>query len=455
MSRPSTPLAGATPLVVWKLRTAACVIGAELAVLDQRAAPTPAPGSACAAPASPPRRASRPAARLRRRHRARGGTLALQQRAPRRPGCRRRAGSRAADAPASPPRRAAPQAAAPACAPCGCAQSQPPIDDQPPARAPAPDVVHPPGRRRLHDRAPDASSPAVPRDVSGRSPGEESGGHHPKPRRQQDAHLSLARGLRRRGRGGIPSDRGCGDLGRGVRGSGREGTGQRADAGVQLDPVHARPSATSSRAPTSRTPSTAGSSTAVATASSSGSRPTAAATAARPKAHRGAQAGRASAATPPPSIAKGATANKNIAIGVEPAGGENPPDDEFKLVVHVDGKADGDLRQRHHQGGRQQRRDQGQRRLEADQPRGDQPGERDSRRSRRASRPGRAGAGAGASVDRQPGRRRLRRRRRATAPASAGWRRSTRSRWSRYPTWPRRSSTARSTWRPSRPCSSG
>ncbi len=39
------------------------------------------------------------------------------------------------------------------------------------------------------------------------------------------------------------------------------------------------------------------------------------------------------------SIAKGATANKDIQISVEPAGGESPPDDEFKLVVLVDGKA--------------------------------------------------------------------------------------------------------------------
>lgn len=39
------------------------------------------------------------------------------------------------------------------------------------------------------------------------------------------------------------------------------------------------------------------------------------------------------------SIAKGATANKTIGLLVEPAGGENPPDDEFKLVITVDGKA--------------------------------------------------------------------------------------------------------------------
>ena len=39
------------------------------------------------------------------------------------------------------------------------------------------------------------------------------------------------------------------------------------------------------------------------------------------------------------SIAKGATANKDIEIGVQPAGGESPPDDEFKLVVLVDGKS--------------------------------------------------------------------------------------------------------------------
>lgn len=38
------------------------------------------------------------------------------------------------------------------------------------------------------------------------------------------------------------------------------------------------------------------------------------------------------------SIAKGAAANKTIAVVVEPAGGENPPDGEFKLVVTVDGK---------------------------------------------------------------------------------------------------------------------
>jgi phage tail sheath protein FI len=39
------------------------------------------------------------------------------------------------------------------------------------------------------------------------------------------------------------------------------------------------------------------------------------------------------------SIAKGATANKTIGLLVEPPGGENPPDDEFKLVITVDGKA--------------------------------------------------------------------------------------------------------------------
>ena len=39
------------------------------------------------------------------------------------------------------------------------------------------------------------------------------------------------------------------------------------------------------------------------------------------------------------SIARGVTANKDIKISVEPAGGESPPDDEFKLVVLVDGKA--------------------------------------------------------------------------------------------------------------------
>lgn len=39
------------------------------------------------------------------------------------------------------------------------------------------------------------------------------------------------------------------------------------------------------------------------------------------------------------SIAKGATAGKDLHLTVEPAGGESPPDDEFKLVVHVDGKS--------------------------------------------------------------------------------------------------------------------
>ena len=37
---------------------------------------------------------------------------------------------------------------------------------------------------------------------------------------------------------------------------------------------------------------------------------------------------------------------------VEPAGGESPPEDEFKLVVLVDGQVARDLRQRHHQGRR-------------------------------------------------------------------------------------------------------
>jgi phage tail sheath protein FI len=39
------------------------------------------------------------------------------------------------------------------------------------------------------------------------------------------------------------------------------------------------------------------------------------------------------------SIAKGANASKDIKVSVEQAGGESPPDDEFKLVVLVDGKA--------------------------------------------------------------------------------------------------------------------
>src|SRR3954452_16089708 len=39
------------------------------------------------------------------------------------------------------------------------------------------------------------------------------------------------------------------------------------------------------------------------------------------------------------SIAKGTTASKAIGLVVEPPGGENPPEDEFKLVITVDGKA--------------------------------------------------------------------------------------------------------------------
>jgi len=39
------------------------------------------------------------------------------------------------------------------------------------------------------------------------------------------------------------------------------------------------------------------------------------------------------------SIAKGATASKDIRLTVEPAGGDDAPEDEFKLVVLVDGKA--------------------------------------------------------------------------------------------------------------------
>lgn len=38
------------------------------------------------------------------------------------------------------------------------------------------------------------------------------------------------------------------------------------------------------------------------------------------------------------SIAKGAASGKTIGVVVEPAGGENPPGDQFKLVVTVDGK---------------------------------------------------------------------------------------------------------------------
>ncbi|MFC5730652.1 MULTISPECIES: phage tail sheath family protein [Nocardioides] len=38
------------------------------------------------------------------------------------------------------------------------------------------------------------------------------------------------------------------------------------------------------------------------------------------------------------SIAKGAQAEKKIELSVEPAGGQNPPEGEFKLVVKVDGK---------------------------------------------------------------------------------------------------------------------
>ncbi len=39
------------------------------------------------------------------------------------------------------------------------------------------------------------------------------------------------------------------------------------------------------------------------------------------------------------SIAKGATASKDIQVAVEAAGGDAPPEDEFKLVVLVDGKS--------------------------------------------------------------------------------------------------------------------
>ncbi|GAA1532022.1 phage tail sheath family protein [Nocardioides humi] len=38
------------------------------------------------------------------------------------------------------------------------------------------------------------------------------------------------------------------------------------------------------------------------------------------------------------AIAKGAQAEKRIELSVEPAGGDSPPDDEFKLVVKLDGK---------------------------------------------------------------------------------------------------------------------
>jgi phage tail sheath protein FI len=38
------------------------------------------------------------------------------------------------------------------------------------------------------------------------------------------------------------------------------------------------------------------------------------------------------------SIAKGATATKTLELSVEPADGDNPPGDEFKLIVKVDGK---------------------------------------------------------------------------------------------------------------------
>jgi phage tail sheath protein FI len=38
------------------------------------------------------------------------------------------------------------------------------------------------------------------------------------------------------------------------------------------------------------------------------------------------------------SVAKGAAASKTIGVVVEPPGGENPPGDQFKLVVTVDGK---------------------------------------------------------------------------------------------------------------------
>ena len=93
--------------------------------------------------------------------------------------------------------------------------------------------------------------------------------------------------------------------------------------------------------------STGGSSTAAATASSCGSRPTAA-TARQPKAIGSPSRPRIGGYTAT-SIAKGATASKDIKVSVEQAGGESPPDDEFKLVVLVDGKAVGDLRQRHHQ----------------------------------------------------------------------------------------------------------
>ena len=55
--------------------------------------------------------------------------------------------------------------------------------------------------------------------------------------------------------------------------------------------------------------------------------------------HRVAQAGQPSAATPPPRSRRARQRTRTIEISVQPAGGESPPDDEFKLVVLVDGKS--------------------------------------------------------------------------------------------------------------------
>ena len=120
----STPFAGCDPVVVWNSRTAASRQLGRSSRPRPRGAPRPGPDSACAAPASPLRRGSRPQHLVRRRHRARDRSLALQRHEPR--------DCPVAGAVLDPeqrmlrlPRLVAqrPLALAAACAPCGCARS--------------------------------------------------------------------------------------------------------------------------------------------------------------------------------------------------------------------------------------------------------------------------------------------------------------------------------------------
>ena len=162
------------------------------------------------------------------------------------------------------------------------------------------------------------------------------------------AEISVARRLRRGGRGRLAPDRGRRHGRRRLRRARRARARQRADAGHQLGQFTRR-SASSSKARTWRTPCTATSSTAAALPTSCASAPTARCPAAR---RRSSPAPRT---RPPPAYprhrARGRRrpATRSRSRCQPPP---RPPRTRFKLIVNHGGKPDGGLRQRHHRQGK-------------------------------------------------------------------------------------------------------